>query len=470
MQGKSEVPFLTKLAYGTVNTPLSFIGFPLVIYVAPFYSGELGLPLALVGTMLFIARITDVITDPIVGILSDKVQTRFGRRKIWLATGTAVMVLGVYMLFIPDPPVTVWYLLLWVSVVYLGFTMIALPHEAWGGELSPHYHERTQITGTRQTFGLIGLVLATVVPAVIISQGGKSGAVLEALGWTVLATLPLSVMVVCWFVPEKPNAPGEVHVPFWRGLQLMTRNGPFKRILLVLFIAVIGETFRITITYFFAMQVIGIANLGTLYLWYFVTGLLAIPVWIKLGHRIGKHRALGVSFTIIILSSAGMYLLGKGDTLAFTVLFAMKGFCFGSLQLLPSAMVADVVDVDTLRSGQKRQGLFYAVAGVVLKLGMALGQGLSLNLLDLTGFSAAGSNGADQLWWLSFFYCVAPCAFFLVALRLVWKYPLTAARHRRIQDRLRQRAGDSAGAAPAARIEADGVGVPGAPPLRAEPI
>lgn len=446
MKPQRDVPLGTKLAYGTVNLPLSFIGFPLVIYVAPFYTGELGLPLGLVGLMLFIGRITDVITDPIVGILSDKVQTRFGRRKIWLATGTVVMCIGVWQLFIPSPPVNVWYLLLWVAVVYLGFTMIALPHEAWGGELSSHYHERTQITGTRQTFGLVGLIVATVVPAIVIGQGGSSGDVLRALGLTVLATLPVAVLIVCWFVPEKKMVEGEEHIPFWRGLRLMTRNGPFKRILIVLFIAVIGETFRITITYFFAMQVIGIANLGTLYLWYFATGLLAIPVWIALGRRIGKHRALATSFSIIILSSVGMYFLGKGDVVLFTILFSIKGFCFGSLQLLPSAMVADVVDIDTLRTGQKRQGLFYAVTGVVLKLGMALGQGLSLNLLQVAGFDPGGANGPEVLRWLSIFYCVAPCFFFAVALWLVWGYPLTAARHRRIQDRLNGRA---AGVTPA---------------------
>ena len=131
----------------------------------------------------------------------------------------------------------------------------------------------------------------------------------------------------------------------------------------------------------------------------------------------------------------------------FTVLFVAKGFCFGSLQMLPSAMIADIVDVDTVRSGKARQGLYYATAGVALKLGMALGQGLSLNALELVDFQPKGGSSAQALWWLSIFYCIPAAVSFLVALPLVWRYPLTAVRHARIRAKLEARrvnAGQSA--------------------------
>jgi glycoside/pentoside/hexuronide:cation symporter, GPH family len=440
-------------AYGTINIPLSFIGYPLVIFVAPFYAGELGLPLGLVGTMLFLARMSDVITDPLVGVGSDHLKTRWGRRKPVIAAGAVLMMISVYQLFMPVAPVSIWYFLLWVSAVYLGFTMISIPHEAWGGELSSNYHERTRITGTRQFFGLIGLVTATVVPAWVLSQpGGSTGKVLETLGWMIVVMLPITAAILLTAVPTVPSIESEQKIEFRNGLRIMMRNGPFVRMLLVLLLAVIGETFRITITLFYARDIIGISNLGSLYLMYFGVGLIGVPIWVRIGNKIGKHRALGLAFIILATLSLAMLPLSKGDTLIFTLLFVGKGFCFGSLQMLPSAMIADVVDVDTIRSGKARQGLYYATSGAALKLGMALGQGLSLNALGWVNYQPKGGSGEDALWWLSIYYCIPAAVSFLIALPLVWKYPLTAARHARIRAKLEARAKSTSATTSAAAV------------------
>jgi Na+/melibiose symporter-like transporter len=445
------MPAWRLLSYGTINLPLSFVGYPLVIFIAPFYAGELGLPLGLLGIMLFLGRMSDVITDPIIGIGSDHTRGRFGRRKPWIAAGIVMMTIGVYHLFMPVPPVGVGYFLLWVSVVYVGFTMVTLPHEAWGGELSASYHERTRITGSRQFFGLIGLVMATAVPAYVMSQpGGTSGAVLAALGWIVIILLPLSGAWLLWAVPSVPPRDLAVHVSLKSGLRTMWRNGPFMRMLMVLLLGVVGETFRQTITLFYARDVVGVSNLGSIYLLYFGVGLAGIPVWIWLGNSIGKHRALALSFLTLAVLSLAMLVLGRGDTVLFTILFAAKGFCFGSLQMLPSAMIADVVDVDAARSGKSNQGLYYAAAGVALKLGMALGQGLSLNMLDLVNYQPKGGSSADAISSLAIMYCI-PCAtLFLIAVPLVWRYPLTAARHKRIRARLDARRDAGLAAVPVA--------------------
>jgi Na+/melibiose symporter-like transporter len=348
-----------------------------------------------------------------------------------------MMTIGVYFLFMPKAPVGIGYFLLWVSVVYVGFTMVTLPHEAWGGELSGSYHERTKITGSRQFFGLIGLVLATAVPAYVMSRpGATSGAVLEALGWIVIVLLPLCGAWLLWVVPSVPAHDVSPGVSLRSGLRTMWRNGPFIRMLLVLLLGVIGESFRQTITLFYSRDVIGVSNLGSIYLLYFGVGLAGIPAWIWLGNTIGKHRALGISFTALATLSLAMLVLDKGDAVLFTVLFAAKGFCFGSLQMLPSAMIADVVDVDSARSGKSRQGLYYAAAGVALKLGMAIGQGLSLNMLDLVEYHPKGGSSAAAIDWLAIMYCVPCAALFIIAIPLVWRYPLTAARHQRIRARL----------------------------------
>lgn len=458
MQEDGRLSRGTLAAYGIVSVPLSTIGLPLVIYLAPFYAGEIGLPLAMVGTMLFLARFADLVVDPAIGILSDRTRNRFGRRKSWILPGAVVMVIGILQLFMPEPPVTVWHLLLWSAVVYIGSTMIGLPFEAWGAELSQSYHERTRINGARQLFNLVGLLIATLYPAYLMSQGGTSGTILAGMGYVFIVLLPLCVGIALWRVPEPPPVDGEKHVSLREGLKTVARNKPFKLIALALLIAGTGESFRITITVFFARDFVGAQNIGMLYVYYFALGLLSVPVWVKLSGILGKHRALCLSFFLIALVGVAMYFVQPGQTTLFTVLFAAKGFCFGAFQLLPEAMIADVADVDRLECGEERQGAFYAYKIVIIKFGQALGQGLSLNLLAYVGYQAAGGSGEEAMRWLTLFYTLIPSAFFVVAIAVLWRYPLTAERHSEVRARLAEMDRERASVnAPGHRALEDGV-------------
>ncbi|MDC1308476.1 MFS transporter, partial [Pseudomonadales bacterium] len=138
----------TLYAHGSIGIPLAVIGYPLAIWIPAHYAGGLGLSLAMVGTILMLARFTDVLTDPIMGEISDRWRTRFGRRKPWLLVGMPIMMLGVYKLFIPPADVGIWYFLIYLTLFFVGSTIIALPHRAWGAELSTDYHQRSRVTAS----------------------------------------------------------------------------------------------------------------------------------------------------------------------------------------------------------------------------------------------------------------------------------------------------------------------------------
>ncbi len=427
-------------AYGTLAFPLATIGLPLSIYLAPFYAGEVGLPLAALGTAMIAARLVDVVVDPAIGALSDRWRPRIGRRKVWLPIGIAVMLLGVWKLFNPVPPVGIGYFLGWVTVVYVGFTATKLPYEAWGAELADDYAGRTRVASVRQFYTLAGLVVACIIPALVLARPGATAAdVLHGLGGAMLVLLPLAGLLVFAFVPD-PNAAGEASGGTRRAIGQLWRNGPFKRIGLALFLGYIAETFRITITLFFARDIIGVPNIGIIYVWYFATGLVAVPVWLWLGNRIGKHRALALAFGVVIATNTAIFFIPRGAVTVFTLLFVAKGFCFGALELLPAAMIADTADVDTVMSRARRQGLFFAAVGIAIKLGQAIGQGLSLNLLAAVGYRAAGGNGTAALDGLRMLYCFAPTLLLAPGLWLAWHYPLTASRHAAVRAFLDRRA------------------------------
>lgn len=474
MAKDNELSLRALYTHGSLGLPLAVIGYPLSIWIPAHYSGGLGLSLAAVGTILMLARLTDVITDPIVGELTDRVRTPWGRRKPWVALGVPLMMCGVYFLFMPPANATVLHLLFWLTVFFLGSTLIALPHRAWGAELSPDYHQRTRVTAARELYVLIGLMVAAAVPMIIEirADGGSTvtavmaglwndaigaftgdlldkkptnraaltGPVLEGLAWTILILLPIIATIVIAFVAE-PRATEIRRVPMREGLRHLLRNGPMKRVMIIALLVVFGESFRNAVSLFFIRDIVGIPTIGAAYFFYFVAGLAAIPFWSWLGRTIGKHLAFMWTLIIVALVSFANLFLGEGDYLPFFLLFIAKGFCFGGLQFLPVSMLADVVDVDTARSGGQRAGAYFAIIGFTEKIAVAFGTGFSLNLVGLLGFDPSGGGTSSEagVMALRLVYCLGPIIFYGAAFYYIWSYPLTPQRHARLRARIDRR-------------------------------
>lgn len=471
-----ELSRTTIYAHGSLGMPLAVIGYPLAIWIPAHYSGGLGISLAAVGTILMLARLTDVVTDPLMGEISDRWRTRIGRRRPWLLIGSPLMMLGVYNLFIPDEGVGIVYFLVWLAVFFLGATMITLPHRAWGAELSPDYHQRSRVTAGREIYVLIGLLLAAAIPMIIeiradgaavnevfktlwndaigafsgdfrekkiVDRATLTGPVLEGLAWAIIVVLPLCAAVVLTLVKEPKAIPNEKRPSFMDGLKLVMKNGPMVRVLLIVLLVHFGESSRNAVSLFFIRDIVGVPTIGAAYFFYFIAGLGAIPFWLWLGRKIGKHRAFMCTLITVAAVSACNLLLGYGDYLPFFVLFVVKGFCFGGLQFLPFAMLADVVDVDAARSGGRRAGTYFAFLGFTEKLAIAFGTGIALNIVGLLGFDPSGGVAASTdsgVLSLRLVYCLGPVVFYGMAMKLIWSYPLTPARHARLREKLDQRA------------------------------
>ncbi|MBU0726871.1 MAG: MFS transporter [Alphaproteobacteria bacterium] len=434
MQGRLPLGILA--AYGIPGLPMAALGLPLFIYLPTFYATDLGLSLTAVGAILLLARLWDGVTDPIIGVLSDRTHTRWGRRRPWIIGATPLVLVSLWMLFVPPAGAGTMHLLVWSMALYLGWTMLALPHAAWGAELSGEYHERSRITASREIFVVLGTLVAAGLPVVVT---GGTGPVLKVLAISLLVALPLAVLIACVFVGE-PGA-GRQRITRWQeGMAVLVANRPFRRLIAAYLLNGIANGLPATLVLLFAAQVLQLAEMSGIFLVvYFGCGILFIPLWLALSRRLDKHRSWCVAMLLNCAFFAPVPLLGAGDFAGFMAICVLTGLCLGADLALPPSMQADVVDVDTAETGEGRAGLYFALWGMATKLALALAVGIAFPLLDLAGFDANAAPGASTgagVWMLVALYSLAPIAFKLAAIALMWNFPISAAAHSALKNRL----------------------------------
>jgi glycoside/pentoside/hexuronide:cation symporter, GPH family len=429
--------------YGAIGMPLALLGYPLGIWLPRAYDTYIGLETAAVGAVISVAALFDAVTDPAMGYASDRFRTRWGRRRPWVLAGAPFLALALYFLLNPEQGSTVYYLGLWFVFLRIGTTMLGVPYAAWGMELSGEYDTRTRLQASREVFVLIGLIVAAAIPAVVeylYREDTTAVLVLQSYTWLAVPMLIVVPLVVVARLPEPPASTREGVVPFFSSMGLMYRNRLFLRVLSIELLVGGGEAFRNALSLYFIQDYIGASFAGVLYCVYFGMGLAAIPLWNHLARRFGKHRSLAAAIILVNVVSLVIFTLDYGQVAAFYALFAIKGFCFGSFAYLPRSMVADVVDLDTLRTGDARTGGYFSIFNFMTKTAQAF-SGPALVALALIGYdtSLGASNSAAELTWLGVLYAIVPTTLFTVALYLTWTWPLTASKHAKLQRLLTRR-------------------------------
>ncbi len=419
------------LAYGLPGLPLAALLLPLFVYLPTFYAENLGLGLGLVGSVLLIARLSDVVTDPLVGYLSDRFGWPLGRRRSWMLFGVPLLLVAAHRLFLPPGEVTAAYLLFWTVAAYLGATMVQLPYSAWGAEISDDYHERSRISGAREGFVVVGTLLAAGLPALLAADLKTAMAV---IGWGLVAVLPIAVALALKTVPEERFQRSR-RIGWRQGTAVLYRNRPFRRLLTAYFLNSIANGLPATLFLLYVTHVLEKPSWSGLLLFvYFACGVAAIPLWLRLSTRWGKHQAWIAAMLLASAVFALVPLLGPGDHWWFLAVCVVTGIGLGADLTLPASMQADVVDLDTLKSGQRRTGIFFALWGIATKLALALAVGLAFPLLELAGYQAkVPAQPEAALLALVLLYSLVPALFKLAAIALFLRYPITAAQQQRIR-------------------------------------
>ncbi|MFT4800112.1 MAG: Na+/melibiose symporter-like transporter [Candidatus Azotimanducaceae bacterium] len=433
----------TLFYYGLTDLPVSMAMFPVLVFIPKFYSGDLGVSLGIMATILLLVRVSDVFTDPFFGYITDRYPTPWGRRRFWIALSTPLMMLAIYQLFLPPEGAGAWHLGIWMFVLSIATTMMIIPYYAWAAELSPDYNERSKITGVRSMMGVVGSLSAQLAPAgaLLFFGLGGSSVVLQVVGITMLIIMPICVFFTVTKVPEPTNYVSSV-MPIKEGLKLMFSNKPFLRLIMAFMVSSTALAITTPLYLFFITYVLHEEDKAIYMLTFFyLANMSGVPFWVWLSTKIGKHRAYVSCFAVIGLAHPFYLFLGEGDFWYMLPITLVTGFAAGGFAALPNSMKADVIDLDTLKTGENRAALFFSTYSFTAKLAGSVGGSIGLFSLAYIGFNSVNPelNSEDQLFGLSFLFAMFPSVFYLTACAIAWGYPITEEKHMELRNELEAR-------------------------------
>ena len=420
------------IAFVSPEVAMASFMLPLIIFVPPYYSGEIGLGLATVGLIFGLTKLWDVVTDPIVGVLSDRLRTSFGRRRPLFAIAIPLLMFCTYKVYLPPVNVTATYFACWMILLYIAWTLITLSHISWALELSPDYHERSRIAGYKQAAGLIGMALVSVVAVAIDLTGEPSqSARMAAIGLFVIFLLPVTGVAALLSTSEPPisdfQSSKHQNVRFSDLLAAVRGNRPLRLLLSANVLISIGASAISGSLLFFVESVLDLRQFSSVAMIPMIlSGLLFLPGWIALAYRVGKHSAFKFSMVYLVCVFPLLMFLPEGIAWICFIAFVFAGAYNGVIAFLPQTMMADITDMDALYSGERRTGLYVALLQTSSKLSSALGVAVTYLALSFIGFDPDPEmvNSPEVLQRMRYLFALLPVVFFSAAWLTMRQYPL----------------------------------------------
>ncbi len=384
---------------------LASAGLPLYIHAPKFYVDEYGVSLATLGTVLFALRLLDVVQDPLLGRLSERLRAHRGAT-VWVAVlAMAAAMLG---LFAVTPPIApLWWFAVMLTVVFSAFSYLTICFYAQGVASADHLSGQghLRLARWRETGALLGICAAAVAPLVL---GGYAGFSLAFLG---LALVAIWAMTGQWQGADLPPSTG-----FGRVL-----GDPIaRRLLLVALINAAPVAVSSTLFLFFVESRLAAPGWeGPFLLLFFLSAAAAAPFWGKLAESRGAKPVLLSAMVLSIAAFGGAILLGAGDLLAFGVICLVSGAALGAdMTLLPALFATRMAVI----SPNAAEG--FGLWSFVSKFTLALAAVSLLPLLQAGGFQPGQGNDLQALWLLSLLYGALPCALKLLAIALLARTPI----------------------------------------------
>ena len=447
------LPRRVKFGYGAAELGIQIVEIQLWVYLFNFYNVVVGLNEFLVGCALGVAVFWDAVSDPLMGLVSDRTRSPSGRRRVYLIPGAVLLAASVLMLFNPPRSDSQLFLFFYLTLAYIAvntaMTRLAVPHTALGGALSFDRDERTELYGTRLLFGTIGLMLGVSVPGLIQDSYGNqtNESLLAVRSYTSFAIIiPILLSALASYVATigydhaSPNKTQLTVVTAFsettKALISASKNRYFVPLIGAFIVATAGRTLNSSIAlYYYEMRLELSRSTTELYILlpFFLFIVLSIVLWVYLSRRLGKKWPAFYGVAGLGLMTCIVYPLFPPGNALWPLIAAFVGGILGGAIILFDSLVADVVDYDELRSGQNREGVYFGAWRMAAKLARLIGLLVTMLALRWAGYDNGEPVGQNVSWRLALLFGPVVGLFFLAGAGLFALTPLTDSRHKRIQ-------------------------------------
>jgi len=426
---ESSVPLKTKLAYGIADLgiclPLSTITF----FLLYFYTDIIGLSPALAGLAMFLPKIWDAFSDPMMGQISDHTKSRWGRRRPYLLFGSFPYAIAFVLLFTPivslESTGTFIYLIVIYILFFTGSTVVGVPFNALLPEISLDPHERTKLQAYRQPFAVIGWIAgsALVLPLVGLLSGGQAGFVRMAMIFGVFTILAFTTTFLG--VRERPDFIESKTLPVFSSLKETFKNSLFLKFTAVYITSSMGYTLLSTSIIYYAKYWLGSEAFFTTMMG-LVLGfvLVSIPLWVFLSGKIGKKETFIIGLFVFIVAMGLLPFHPREVTLFIYVIMVIAGFGSGAYFIFPYAIMPEIIDVDELSTGTRREGMYFGIYFLMLKVAVAAAPAIVGVSLNFFGFVPNIEQTETALNGIRMISGLAPLGFLAIAVVILFFFPL----------------------------------------------
>ena len=438
---KARLPRLTKLFYGVSDFGFACTDTTMQVLFAIFMTDVVGLKPSYAALAVFIGRTWDYINDPLIGFFTDRVRSRWGRRRPFLLLGFIPFGVMFAMLWYKPATDSQFLLAAYYAVAYFFFdtayTFVTMPYAALTPELTQDYDERTSLTTWRMAFSILGSLVAFIVPLLIIgTMRPENAGRVFMMGGIFGAICALPLLLTFFGTREKPEYFTQSQPSLRDSLRAVWKNQAFLFAAgIFLFTWTAADVIQAFLLYFLKyrmnMEKYSDIILGAI----FITALLVLPLWDWISRKTDKRKAYVVGMIFLSAVMTILIFLSPGVGLPLVLIMAvLAGIGVSAIHVLTWSIIPDAVEVDELNTGQRHEGVFYSLVSLFKKIASSIAIPLTLLVLDWSGYV---SNSAVQkpsaILAIRILIGPVPAILLLGGIIFAIYYPLSRADHARLR-------------------------------------
>ena len=398
--------------------------FPVMILLPALYAEKYSLSIASVGVAIFLGKLIDIISDPLMGWITDK---GFMKRKSLILIGSIISGLALYLLFVPIINPNFFYLLVCISILYTGWTVFQIPYLSFGYDLVSDYDKRTQLSALREFFILLALSASVAIPFFYNSDLTSE----EIIAFLAIISGFISLLLFCIFLKEPNKKTLNKKIRFLT----LSKNFVFLRFISVWFINSLANVFPMILFVFYLTYIIGDTGdtKEKILFYYFLCAIIGMPIWVFLGKFVEKQKVWLISLLLSSFFFVFIFVLNEGDVNYFIIIACLTGLCLGADLALPPSMLSDLSDYHKKKFGEDISGFLFSLLTLITKVTFALASIISFTILDQLGLQNV--NGATDKSKLAIIilYAGAPILLKIIASYFLNSYSITRESLKKIQ-------------------------------------